>query len=82
MTMTLEAKNVLREGWLTLFKNRKTGLFNSKPAVRYYCNDNKIYSVGMITIICNPFWKEDSSNYQLYSEITYMYSVGACARNI
>ena len=35
VAMTLEAKNILKEGWLTLFKNKKTGIFNSKPAVRH-----------------------------------------------
>ena len=32
--MTLEGRKVMKEGWLTLFKSRKTGIFNSKPAVR------------------------------------------------
>ena len=26
---------MLKEGWLTLFKSRKTGIFNSKPAVSW-----------------------------------------------
>jgi len=33
--MTLESRSVLKEGWLTLFKSKKTGLFNSKPAVSW-----------------------------------------------
>ena len=33
--MTLEVRSILKESWLTLFKNKKTGIFNSKPAVSY-----------------------------------------------
>lgn len=32
-TMTLDSKALLKEGWLTLYKGKKTGLFNSKLAV-------------------------------------------------
>ena len=32
--MTLEGKNVLKEGWVTLFKSRKPTLFSHKAMVR------------------------------------------------
>ena len=44
VAMTLEARNILKEGWLTLFKNKKTGIFNSKPAVSTWS--------GTYTFIC------------------------------
>ncbi len=34
---TLDGKTVLKEGWVTLFKGKKTGLFSTKLAVSVCC---------------------------------------------
>lgn len=50
VAMTLEPKNILKEGWLTLFKNKKTGIFNSKPAVSYFCRSKCMLIVHVVPI--------------------------------
>lgn len=56
--MTLEGKNVLKEGWVTLFKSRKPTLFSHKAMVRVFTHKNLILCVAVpergvnIIVVC------------------------------
>ena len=56
--MTLEGKNVLKEGWVTLFKSRKPTLFSHKVMVRVFTHKNLILCVAVsergvnIIVVC------------------------------
>ena len=57
--MTLEGKNVLKEGWVTLFKSRKPTLFSHKAMVRVFTHKEPNTVCGSprerwnITVVCS-----------------------------